>query len=267
MGARMEDQTSKVEAYLRRERAYRSSKGIPPSEVIVIDRLLKNTHNLRNAYAQIVDNNNKEPFIWERVVSIILQVAAFFPPSNLNEAREAIRQVDEWTKEIAKKAKELADLLNKRTRLAEKHGVTTPYDFDPLDLIEDAAAHSDCDHLFKTWIKEPLSALRDFDLKYWPNTAAVMESLARMQNHEAKPIHHLTSSALAVRQGKSVKGESALGFVRALDRALLRVSKVELGPANTAEITNCALDLDDSKRINARNVISMRASDRRAGNN
>lgn len=272
MGGRMTP-TERIEAHLRAERADRLDKKILPSEVRVIEALLANTLSMQSAYSEITDKAPDRFWTfrpcgipWHHVVNTIVSTAAFFSHDRLNTRRDAVRRVAELSDEIAKKAHDLASLLRTRSNYCNTHGISSPDDHHPIDILSSAAESTDGRHLFSQWVAPHLAALRrEFDLKYWPRTADYLDALATLQSAEIEPTDTRDRAAMDSRQGKSPRD-----FVRALDDSLRELTEVfgirtDLSHRTIAEITNCALSLPPDEALTRESVKALRAYQRRRG--
>lgn len=266
--------TERIEAFLCAERADLLEQGIWPSNVVVIDNMLANSASLADAYADILAQARPGTFgewsnsqkAWQRIVHIIVDTAAGWSPARVGESREAVRRVAELSDEIAKKARELADLLRVRETHRAKHSITGPDDYHPLDVLDLAADRSNQAHPYRAWIAPrhaPLAA--DFDLKYWPRTADFLDALAELQTATTEPYDALSRAAMSTRQGGS-----PLEFVRALDESLADLEKyegirVDLSHRTIAELSNAALALSVDHLVTRDAVKAARARQRRRG--
>lgn len=273
MGGRMTP-NERIEAFLRTERADLIEQRIWPSNVVVIDNMLSNSSSLADAYTCILAQARPGTFgewsvtqeAWQRILHTIVDTAAGWSPARVGESREAVRRVAELSDEIAKKARELAALLRVREAHREKHSITGPDDYHPLDVLDLAADRSNQAYLYRVWVAPRLSPIAaDFDLKYWPRTADFLDALAELQAAPTEPYDALSRASMSTRQGGS-----PLEFVRALDEALANLEKyegirVELSHRAIAEISNAALALPVDELVTREAVKAARARQRRRG--
>jgi hypothetical protein len=244
MPAKRPDPTEAAETCLRAELAYNIEAGILPSENRIIARLLANPAEMRPVYAELV---RRLPTDAERcaVLRRLVSLAAFWSPTHSKGVRDQIERAERMNREIEAKVRELAQLL--RDRAAACPDVRLPDDHHPLDLIE-RAAESSADaykaHAFRSWVRDPLAALRyDFDLKYWPTTAELLDALAGEQARtEPEPYDSAMCAAVGARS------HSAGDFVRAVLADLSEDTDLPegftLSAASIARVANAALSLD-----------------------
>ncbi|NCA73076.1 MAG: hypothetical protein EOM91_24090 [Sphingobacteriia bacterium] len=244
MPAKRPDPSEAAESCLRAALAYNIEAGILPSENRIIARLLAERAEMRPVYAELV---RKLPTEVERcaVLRRLVSLAAFWSPTHSKGVRDQIERAERLNREIETKARELAQLL--RDRAAACPDVRTPADYHPLDLIE-RAAESSADaykaHAFRSWVRDPLAALRrDFDLKYWPDTAELLDALADEQTRtDPEPYDSAMCAAVGTRS------HSIGDFVRAVLTDLSEGSGLPegfaLSAASLARVANAALELD-----------------------
>lgn len=250
-----------VEQHLRSQYANNLRQKIWPSNNAVIERLLKDSDNLRDAWGELLGlyvvghkalgrTHDK----WQVVIDTIVDVAAGWSPEKTKKTRQALKDVTDCTKEIQAKAIELASLLRKRTRICEESSISKrPMDFHPIDLFGPAAQIADRQHFqggntrycFKNYVEGKLKDLTDqFDLKYWPRTADVIEALAELQEDAEFSGDQLSDAAILINQA------SKRDFMRVLDNALGDLSDLDINMtfshANYAAIVNAACGLDQT---------------------
>lgn len=266
MGRRMKP-TERIEAFLSAERADLRDQNILASNVVVIDNMLANTVNLADAYAEILTQAPVgtvgtwgEHEAWKRIMLAIIEAAAGWSPPRVSETRAAVCRVAELSEKIAKNARVLAELLRTRESHRNKHAISGPDDYHPLDVLDFAADISNQAHLYKGWIAPRLADVRaDFDLKYWPSTSDFLEALADLQTASIEPYDDLSRAAMDSRQSGS-----PLEFVRALDAELAHLERfenirVKFTHRTVAEIANAALALPDDGLLNSDSVKRYRA--------
>lgn len=237
------DPSEAAEACLRAEPAYNIEAGILPSENRIIARLLANPAEMSPVYAELV---RKLPTEGERcaVLRRLVTLAAFRSPAHSKGTRDQIERAGRLNREIQTKARELAQLL--RDRADACPDVRLPDDYHPLDLIERAAESADIykAHAFRSWVRDPLAALRfDFDLKYWPTTAELLDALADEQTRtDPEPYDSAMCAAVGARS------HSIGDFVRAVLADLSEDPGLPegfaLSAASIARVANAALALD-----------------------
>lgn len=272
MGGRMTP-TERIEAFLCAERADLLEQGIWPSNVVVIDNMLANAPSLAAAYADILTQAPPgtvgtwgEQEAWQRILLAVIDTAAGWAPARIGETREAVRRAAELSEDVAKKARELAALLRAREVQREKHGISGPDDYHPLDVLHLAAERSHQARAYEGWVAPRLASLKaDFDLKYWPRTADFLDALADLQEEPAAPHDELDRAAMASRQSGTPRE-----FLRALDAELATIADedgvtVSLHHRTLAELANAALALPVDELLTPEYIKKYRADRRSRG--
>lgn len=272
MGGRMTP-TERIEAFLSAERGNLIEQGIWPSNVVVIGNMLANSPSLAAAYADILKQAPPgrvgtwgEQEAWQCILLTIIDAAAGWAPARIGETRAAVCRIAELSEDIGKKARELAALLRARTAHKERHSISGPSDYHPVDVLDLAAQRSDQAHRYGSWVAPNLKDLAvRFDLKYWPRTADFLDALADLQADPVAPYDDLSRAAMDSRQSGS-----PLEFVRALDAALANLGeyqgiKVAFSHRTVAELANAALALSADELLTRDGVKTYRARQRSRG--
>ncbi|MGT2453787.1 hypothetical protein ACU4GI_11000 [Cupriavidus basilensis] len=109
-------------------------------------------------------------------LGLILSTAAFWSPEKIANARAARDKLAEVNHQIARKAAELASLLQQRSDLHNSSGFSSNTHYHVCDVIESAAKGN---YLFESHVHKPFQDLHtQFDLKYWPTLSDFLQELA-----------------------------------------------------------------------------------------
>lgn len=201
------------EDILRKERTYNTEHKIWPSVNVVIGRMLERGLELRDVYGELQVNLHDVPFGVSTFLDAVLGVAALWHPEAISEQRASRERLVEINNLIAKRAEELADLIQRRSKISNDSGFSTDCHYHIGKVIEEAA---DPVHLFNFWLKDPMKQLRrQFGLKYWPDIADVVRILAT-DARRAK----VEASDTITEAATTAKRSSKSDFVRALYVAL-----------------------------------------------
>ncbi len=153
-----------------------SSTASLPSENAVGDRLLARGIELTEAYDELHGKLHAHPHALKVFLGLVLSTAALWSPEKIAQARAARGDLGTVNQQIARKAAELAGLLQKRSDLHNPSGFSTDTHYYVCDVIE-AVAKSN--YLFTSYVQERLDALHgQFDLKYWPSLSDFLQELA-----------------------------------------------------------------------------------------
>lgn len=253
------------EGFLRRERAYNVEHDIWRSVNRLIDRMLAHGAELKAVYAELC--TKLDPKAVEGFLSIIHDVGVVWDTTYLSAARKAYRRQVGLISDISNLATELAARLRERAELDESSGFRTGGAYHIVDLIERA---SESNGHFRLHLRDPLSALsREFDLKYWPTIADVVEATAE----DAVEVDIVASDAITEAGTRSPRPSKADSF-RALQGALeehrrssqaLIGAEFRLSDESWATILNVILDLHPDEQVDGAYVKRLRQRDRDAG--
>ena len=131
---------------------------------------------LRDAYEELHDKLHAHPPALQVFLGLVLSTAAFWNPEKMQEARAARSDLANVNQQIARKAAELATLLEQRSDLHDTSGFSSDTHYHVCNVIEAASQHN---YLFKSYVQEKLDALCcQFDLKYWPSLGEFLQELA-----------------------------------------------------------------------------------------
>lgn len=155
---------------------YNVEHRILPSENAVADRLLARGIELTEAYEELHGKLHAHPQALQVFLGLVLSTAAFWSPEKIAQARTARGDLGNVNQQIARKAAELAGLLQQRSDLDNTSGFSTDTHYHVCDVIEAAAKRN---YLFTSYVQERLDALHgQFDLKYWPSLSDFLQELA-----------------------------------------------------------------------------------------
>lgn len=153
------------ENHLQEQIRYDREHNILPSEIAVAERMLANGSALERFYKEIYPALNHDGITWKNALHCALYVGTFWTAEDIAERRAGRKELKELNEDISRQASALADLLDRRTTLYEHSGFGAETHYAIYEVIDAAAAHNG--H-YQGWVREPLLALRRFDLKYWP---------------------------------------------------------------------------------------------------
>jgi len=127
------------EAILIEGKRYNIEHGILPSENVVADRLLARGIELRDAYGELYEKLHPRPPALKAFLDLLLSTAAFWSPEKMAQARVARDELADVNRQIARKAEELAELLERRTDLNNTSGFSSETHYHVCDVIEAAS--------------------------------------------------------------------------------------------------------------------------------
>jgi hypothetical protein len=173
-----------AEDWLRERRAYNVRHACSPRESALIDRMLtpENRAELRRVYDDIAA---KVPYPTHRLVILgaLLDTLYFADSEQIQEAKRALKRIEDINFEMFELLEKLADLHAERADLANRHAITTPDDAQVSTWAELGLQHADgrTRALAESWTLPDLRRLQSFDSKYWPKAHDMLRALAQVQ--------------------------------------------------------------------------------------
>lgn len=239
------------ENILIEEIRYNNEHHVWPSESAIADRLLSRGIELREAYKELHEKLHAHPPALQVFLGLVLTTAAFWNPEKMQEARAASVDLTKINQQIAKKAAELAILVELRSNLHDTSGFSSDTHYHVCNVIDAASQHN---YLFRSYVQEKLRSLRSqFDMKYWPSLGAFLQELASdAEKAVMAATDPLTAAATAgIRPSKA-------DFLKALFASIEENSTKSYGQLpngfkptdrTLASLANCALDLMEDDLI------------------
>lgn len=251
------------EGILTEEKHYKIEHGIHHSEISIIDRMLTRHIELKDSYSELYEKLYQHPPALQVFFDLLLGTSALWSPEKIAQARTKRDELADVNRKIAKKAEELAELLERREDLNNTSGFCSQTHYDVCDVIEAASVHN---HWFGHSVKSPLKALSGrFDGKYWPSLDQFVRVLAvDAENAGIEPTSRVTAAATATRR-------SLAGFFKALFAALESNSAQNYGKlphgfkltdGTLASLANCALGLQSDDLVDSTYVKRLRQRER-----
>ncbi|PJL68662.1 hypothetical protein B9Y61_11580 [Stenotrophomonas maltophilia] len=246
---------------------YNIEHSILPSENAVADRLLARGIELKDAYEELHEKLYRHPPALKVFLDLLLSTAAFWSPKKIAEARNARDELVNVNRQIARKATELAELMERRTDLNNTSGFSSETHYHVCDVIEAASKEN---YLFESYVKKHLGGLSgQFDLKYWPSLSQFLLVLATdAQNAGMAATDPLTAAATVAAR------PSRADFFKALFAAVEENSAENYGQlprgfkltdGTLASLANCALDLGADDLADSGYVKRLRQRERGGG--
>ncbi|WP_217632690.1 hypothetical protein [Marinobacter sp. AC-23] len=130
---------AKCENILKSERDYNVEHNILPSEVAIIDRLLRRPLELLKVYNELEEKLDRSPSGLRTVLRTLLSTAAFWCPEKSALARQERAKLREVNRKIAASAQKLAELLEERELLNNHSGFFGGEIYDVYSAIEQPA--------------------------------------------------------------------------------------------------------------------------------
>jgi hypothetical protein len=261
------DPTKLCEAILHAEIAHNEEHDCLVSETAVARRLLARSLEMAPAYAELHTKLGHLECGLKVFLGLILSIAGFWNRNANAQARADRRRLKAVNAEIANAAALVAQLLTERDTLHNHSGFYSSTHYHTLEVIDAAADHN---YLFRTYLREPLGALRgQFDLKYWPSLSDVMRVIAL--DADAAIIEASDEITKAATSGpRNGLADVARAIFAAIEERKSG-NPVQLPPhfrltdCTLATFLNCMLDLDADEIVGADFVKGVRQRERRRG--
>jgi len=249
------------EAILIEGKRYNIERNILPSENAVADRLLARRIELTDAYGELYERLHSRPRALKVFLDLLLSTAAFWSLEKIAQARVLRDDLASVNRQIARKAEELAQLLERRNHLNNTSGFSSETHYHVCDVIQAASEHN---YLFNSWVKERLNALGgQFDLKYWPSLDQFVRELATDAESAGLAARDPLTAAATV-----ASRPSRADFFKALFAAIEENSEYlprgfKLTDSTLASLANCVLDLGPDELTESTYVKRLRQRERK----
>jgi len=242
---------------------YNVEHHILPSENIIADRLLNRGFELRDAYEEMHHKLHMHSPALQVFLGLVLSTAAHWNPEKMQEARAQRSDLANVNQQIARKAAELAVLLEQRSDLHDSSGFSSDTHYHVCNVIEGASQQN---YLFQSYVQEKLEAIRrQFDLKYWPSLSEFMKALASdAESAVTEPTDALTAAATA--SARPSKADFFKALFTSIDENSASYGQLPRGFKLTdrtlASLANCALDLGPGDLVDDAYVKRLRQRER-----
>jgi len=244
------------ESALRQKIAYNTENRIAPSESALANRMLNRGLELKGLYVEAYEATTVD---LERHIFLnccALDIGLCWTEADGRQAREDKKRLSELNAEIAKRADELADLMQRRTAINERGSFLTNHTIHILDVLDEAGQSNG---LFRHSLHEPLDQLRGrFDFKYWPK----LDEIVRAIGVDASQVKVEAMDPLTAAMCESTRPSRA-DVVRAIQASIEANKRSGLGSLPKrfklsndalASLANVLLDLPAEKLLDARDV-------------
>lgn len=166
---------------------------IAPSERAIIDRLLSRTADLRRAYEEIHKKLGSRPPALQVFLEQVAVAAAYWNEEKMAQARIGRSELRDANRQITKLALELAECLDRRSKLHDVSGFSGNTHVHIGEVIINASKGNG--H-FKLYLEPRLESLMaQFDLKYWPSLADITRELGRDAEKPRISAHDASTAA------------------------------------------------------------------------
>jgi len=253
-------QTPDCIATLAKIKSYNQEKCIRASDVAVIDQMLRRSEELTEAFSELEQKLGVTPFALDNFFEALLSASTAWHPDKVRKSRAAERELTDLNDTIASLAKQLSELVQRRSHLSNDSAFSSSHQYHIVQLIQNAGQNN---VLFRSLVHDPIDALpREFNLKYWPSISEVLDALAEdATNAEIRASDKITEAAsTGTRNSKAdfFKAYFAL-IAQAKEGMDARIHhSFKLSDEALASLANCALDLDSKRLVDGNYVKNIR---------
>ncbi|MGV7206033.1 hypothetical protein [Xanthomonas citri] len=253
------------EEFLQEQIRRNEVERIVPSESKVARTMLSRGLELRSVYQELEQSLGFDGVEWKVFLEFcVLATGAHWTPEKNIADRSARKRLDKVNEAIAGLADQLAELLEERDEINNRGPFSSDTLYHPVDVIDRA---SERNGHYKSYLKERLENLCQFDLKYWPSLSEMVRvigtdaEIANVQSHDSR------SAAMS-----QTSRPSEADFVRAIEEGIAENQHCGLGglPASfrlsdesIATLANVLLNLPAESAKDAKHVKNIRERDRR----
>jgi hypothetical protein len=241
-------------AFISRELEENKASNIWMTYWPVMERLIARAEELTIVFDEIVEKfgysdrdegyppNNS--YVW--LILEHIWVSSDYCKADVVNARADLQELKKLQKEIVEQSSKLADSLRKQNEFYESSGFHRQDYQSVTDMIDLA---SESNGLHKSHLSPKLKALStQYDLKYWPSRAGVIQAIADYEKKQPLPKHEQLPDTVIKGRASDIKD-----FVLAFDRKFDDMNGLPSGFKFTnkamAEIINVVLDLQPDKLV------------------
>lgn len=201
------------EDYLQEQIRYDREHSILPSQIAVAERMLANGSALERFYREIYPALNHDGITWKHALQCALHVGTFWTPEDIAGRRAGRKELEQLSEDISRHAAALADLLDRRTELYEHSGFGGETHYAIYEVIDATAVRNG--H-YQGWVREPLLALRRFDLKYWPTLSECIRAIGH-DAYQAEIAADTSLTEAATHSSRPSKADSVRALLASIE--------------------------------------------------
>lgn len=165
----------KCEDFLQEQIRRNEAEDIVPSESEVARNMLSRGLELRSVYQELERSLGFDGIEWKVFLEFcVLATGAHWTPEKNIADRSARKRLDKVNEAIAGLADHMAELLEEREQINNRGPFSSDTLYHPVEVIDRA---SECNGHYKSFLKERLENLCQFDLKYWPSLSEMIRAI------------------------------------------------------------------------------------------
>lgn len=249
-------------AYLKADMDECIEKAIWGSLIPIMQRFIDRADEMAHVYGELYEKLPEHA--WKQMLLQLPHNARYWNSDSVSEIRDNYAELDELNEDISRFASILADKLERRDHLMNTSRFHCDRTYHILDFMDQAGEHNG--H-YRMFVKDELTKLRTYDLKYWPELSDLLGVLAN-EHVEIEARDEATESIICTRKASLTdyfRGVfSEIGEKKTMNWPNDLPNDFRLSDSALATIANVSLDLEPDEMIDALYVKQTRQRLRKA---
>lgn len=230
-------------AFIKRELEDCKESEIWMSYWPIMERMIDRADELNAVYEELIekyDYSDKQycAYVWLTLEHVWMSVD--YAKKEVEKARAELKELNQLGEEIETLACRLSAALSRQNELYECSGFSKPDYQTVLDLVEEASEHN---YLHQSYVSEQIRSLQyQYDLKYWPSRADLVQSIAKFEVRQPEPTHAEYPDAVLKGRSSNIK-DFVIAFDTVFDEQNGLPTGFRFSNNAMADIINVILDL------------------------
>lgn len=244
--------TAFCQAFIERELENNKSKSIWMSYWPVMERMIDRADELSIVFDELIGKfgysdkyegfHPANSYIWLTLEHIWMSID--FSKSEIVQARSELNELNELQVVITKLSGRLAAALRRQNELYESSDFIKPDYQTVVDMVDDGGKDN---YQYQWEVSEKLRALSgEYDLKYWPTRADIVESIAWFEGGQPPPKHTEIPESVLKGRASDIK-DFVLSFDEKFNDSNGLPSGFRFSNNALADVINVILDLPVDK--------------------
>lgn len=246
--------TAFCKAFIERELKSNEQEKIWMTYWPVMERMIERADELTLAFNELINKfgysdkfdgyppNNS--YIWLTLEYIWMSID--FCKNDVVQVRLDLKELNTLKEEIVELSEQLAFALRRQDEVYELSGFKKSDYQTAVDMIELA---SEDNHLYQNYVSDKIQSLPgQFDLKYWPTRADVVESIASFERTQPSPSHSELPESVLKGRASYIK-DFVLAFDSNFDGLNGLPSNFRFSNNALADIINVILNIPSDKLV------------------
>ncbi|MBE3897351.1 hypothetical protein HJ156_22015 [Vibrio parahaemolyticus] len=234
-------------AFIKRELEDCKESRIWMSYWPIMERLIERADELNTVYEELIDKfgySDKQDcaYVWLTLEHVWMSVE--YAKTEVEKARDDLKELNQLSEEIETLACRLSVALARQNELYERSGFRKSDYQTVLDLVEEASEHN---YRYQSFVSDKIQSLQyQYDLKYWPSRADLVQSIADFEERQPEPIHSEYPDAVLKGRSSDIK-DFVIAFDAVFDEINGLPTRFRFTNNAMADIINVILDLPPEK--------------------